>query len=260
MGAEDDESYAGDGEGPTTLEFVESFEIGRFAVSNFEFAAFVSAEGYSTDAERFGWSFVFLGLLPDVFPPTSAVASAPWWRQVYGASWRAPEGPGSDLLGREDHPVVHVSHNDALAFCNWAEVRLPTEKEWEAAARGGLRSTKFPWGNERSPQGRHMANIFTGEFPINNDAADGFVGTAPVDSFSPNAYGLYNVIGNVWEWCSDLFAVPRMSAPATEQFVIKGGSYMCHESYCRRYRLGARSSNEPSASVGNLGFRVARSL
>ncbi|MGW1888021.1 formylglycine-generating enzyme family protein [Streptomyces sp. NPDC001970] len=249
MGSED-APYPADGEGPVREVTVDPFTISATAVTNREFAAFADATGYRTDAERFGWSFVFAGFLPDGFPPTRAAAATPWWRQVHTSDWRHPEGPGSDVLGRRDHPVVHVSHNDALAYCRWSGTRLPTEAEWEYAARGGLEAKPFPWGDERDPAGEYRMNIFRGAFPDRNTAADGYPGTCPVDAFPPNGYGLFNTTGNVWEWCADLFA------PGAR--VLKGGSHMCHESYCLRYRTSARMGNTPDSSSGNTGFRVLR--
>jgi len=266
MGAEDPLAYPADGEGPVHEIFLSPFQIDTHTVSNERFAAFVASTGYVTDAERWGWSFVFGGLLPEDFPPTRAVAGAPWWRQVEGAQWRNPEGPHSELAGREDHPVVHVSHNDALAYCGWAGVRLPSEAEWEFAARGGLRGRAFPWGDELEPGGAHRMNVWQGEFPVRDTAADGHAGTAPVDSFAPNGYGLHNVTGNVWEWTADWFdpgwyrASPRddPSGPGAGSLrVTRGGSYLCHASYCRRYRVSARGANRPDDATGNIGFRVA---
>jgi formylglycine-generating enzyme required for sulfatase activity len=235
-------------------------------VTNAQFADFVAATGYVTDAERWGWAFVFGGLLPDDFPPTRAVASAPWWRQVHGADWAHPEGPQSDTRGREDHPVVQVSWNDAVAYCGWAGLRLPTEAEWEYAARGGLAGHHFPWGDELEPNGEHRMNVFQGTFPGDNRGDDGYLGTAPVAAFPPNGFGLHNVTGNVWEWCADWFAAdayrhhgaanPTGPASGTRR-VMRGGSYLCHASYCHRYRVDARSANEPDAGTGNLGFRPA---
>lgn len=235
----------GDGEEPRPGS-VDRYAISVTAVTNAEFAAFVDETGHRTDAERFGWSFVFGGLLPDDFPETHGVAAAPWWRQVEGAAWRHPEGPHSDLTGRADHPVVHVSWNDAAAYCEWAEARLPTEAEWEFAARGGSSST-FPWGDELEPGGRHMMNVFQGTFPADDTAADGWRGTCPVDAFEPNGFGIHNMVGNVWEWTSDPFS------PGTR--VLKGGSYLCHVSYCRRYRPAGRMGSTPDSSTGNIGFR-----
>jgi sulfatase modifying factor 1 len=265
IGSDDRLAYPDDGETTREVE-VSPFMIGACAVSNAAFADFVTATGYVTEAERFGWSFVFGGLLPDDFPPTRAVAAAPWWRQVYGADWRRPEGPGSDVAERGDHPVVHVSHNDALHFCGWTGTRLPTEAEWEFAARGGLAGAAFPWGDELEPGGEHRMNVWQGRFPTENTLDDGYFGTSPVDAFAANAYGLHNTTGNVWEWVSDWFdpGFRRRDArtdpagpPAGTHRVQKGGSHLCHASYCRRYRVAARQGNEPNSSAGNLGFRCA---
>jgi sulfatase modifying factor 1 len=268
MGSDATVAYPGDSEGPVHKVELSAFAIDAHAVSNDRFAGFVDATGYVTEAEQFGWSFVFGGFLPDDFPDTRGVASAPWWRQVYEAWWRRPEGPQSDLDGRGDHPVVHVSWNDALAYCRWSGTRLPTEAEWECAAVGGRSGgVPFPWGSELEPGGRHMMNVFQGTFPTTNTMEDGYAGTAPVDAYPPNGYGLYNMTGNVWEWCADWYDPtaygrseaqdPTGPADGTHR-VMRGGSYLCHVSYCRRYRVTARSGNSPDASTGNLGFRVAR--
>ncbi|MFF5764055.1 formylglycine-generating enzyme family protein [Streptomyces tanashiensis] len=266
MGAEDDWVVPGDGEGPVHPVRLASFWIDRCAVSNAAFRDFTEATGIITDAERYGWSFVFAGLLPGDFPDTRAVAEAPWWRQVYGACWRHPEGPGSDVDDRADHPVVHVSWNDATAYAAWAGKRLPTEAEWEFAARGGLEQRAFPWGDELEPGDEHRMNVWQGSFPDHNTAADGWYGTAPVTAYPPNGYGLHNMCGNVWEWCADWHspAYYRSSPRADPQGppvglgkAIRGGSYLCHASYCRRYRVSARSSSGPDSSTGNQGFRCA---
>jgi formylglycine-generating enzyme len=251
MGSDEDR-YPDDGESPARPVSVDPFRIAPCTVTNDEFAAFVAATGYGTTAEREGWSFVFGGLLPADFPPTRAVAQAPWWRQVHGADWRHPEGPGSGLEGRSDHPVVHVSWLDARAFCRWAGGRLPSETEWEYAARGGLDRRRYPWGDELTPDGEHRMNVFQGRFPEEDTGDDGFVGTAPVHSYAPNGHGLYNATGNVWEWTADRFG-PRRPG----QRVTRGGSYLCHDSYCWRYRCAARSGNTPDSSAGNIGFRMA---
>jgi formylglycine-generating enzyme len=263
MGSDDRFAYPADGETLREVE-VSAFRIDAQAVSNARFAEFVEATGHRTEAEQYGWSFVFAGLLPDDFPPTRGVAAAPWWRQVEGADWSHPEGPQSDLECRADHPVVQVTWNDATAYCEWAGLRLPTEAEWEFAARGGLEGTAFPWGDELEPGGKHRMNVWQGEFPVGNTLADGFYGTCPVGAFPPNAYGLYNATGNVWEWVADRHSVDFRSRdrrvdpegpPDGPLRVQKGGSYLCHASYCRRYRVAARQANEPDSSTGNLGFR-----
>ena len=207
-----------------------------------------------------------IGSVPTWARWNEAVAHAPWWRQVYGADWRHPDGPQSDLSGRADHPVVHVSWRDAQAFCAWSGTRLPTEAEWEFAARGGLVQQHFPWGSELEPGGAHRMNVFQGQFPSDDTAADGYAGTAPVHAFPPNGHGLYNMTGNVWEWCADWFdpgyyghgPVEDPGGPtAGAGRVMRGGSYLCHASHCNRYRVDSRSASEPDSSTGNLGFRVA---
>ncbi|MFD4190893.1 formylglycine-generating enzyme family protein [Amycolatopsis thermoflava] len=249
-----DDRWPYDGEAPAREVVTGAYRIGSCAVTNAEFAEFAEATGYRTDAERSGWSFVFAGLLPDDFPPTRGVAAAPWWRQVEGASWRRPEGPGSCADDRADHPVVHVTWHDAVAYCTWAGGRLPTEAEWERAARGGLTGKLFPWGDELQPAGRHRMNVWQGVFPSHNTAADGWYGTCPVDAFEPNAFGLYNTTGNVWEWCADwLDAAPGVRTGTCR--VAKGGSYLCHHSYCARYRVAARQGLPPNSTCGNVGFR-----
>jgi len=265
LGSDDALAYPEDGEGTREVE-LSAFRIDACAVVNDRFAEFVAATSYVTEAERFGWSFVFGGLLPDDFPPTRGVAGAPWWRQVEGADWRHPAGPQSDLVGRADHPVVHTSWNDAAAFCAWAGVRLPTEAEWEFAARGGLEGKAFPWGDELEPGGEHRMNVWQGDFPRYNTRADGYLGTSPVDAFAPNGYGLYDATGNVWEWTADWFDVALRQhdrgrdphgPPAGTSRLQKGGSHLCHASYCRRYRVAARQGNSPDSSTGNVGFRCA---
>jgi formylglycine-generating enzyme len=263
MGTDDPTGFPDDGEGPVRDVTVGPFRISAHPVTNEAFAEFVAATGYRTDAERWGWSFVFAGLLPDDFPPTQGAAAAPWWRRVDGARWDLPEGPHSDLDGRPDHPVVHVSWHDAEAYCRWSRSRLPTEAEWEYAARGGLDQARYAWGDELLPGGRHMANIWQGTFPSHNTLDDGYLGTSPVGSFPANGYGLVDCAGNVWEWCADVFrrdragSVVLLRSSFEEARVIRGGSYLCHDSYCDRYRVAARSSNTPDSTTGNMGFRVA---
>jgi formylglycine-generating enzyme required for sulfatase activity len=268
MGTDGRYGYPQDGEGPAHEVCLTPFSISRHTVTNAQFAAFVEATGFRTEAQSYGWSFVFAGFLPADYPPTRAVVGAQWWRQVEGADWAHPEGPSSAVDGRADHPVVHVSWNDARAFCEWASARLPTEAEWEYAARGGRVQARFPWGDELEPDGEHRMNVFQGGFPAENTVADGYAGTAPVQAFAPNGYGLHQVTGNVWEWTADWFdpgyytGSPRydpQGPPAGMGRVMRGGSYLCHASYCNRYRVDSRSSNSPDSSTGNLGFRVVRS-
>jgi formylglycine-generating enzyme required for sulfatase activity len=195
-----------------------------------------------------------------------AAGGTPWWINVRGADWEHPAGPRSNWQEIPDHPVVQVSWNDAQAYCRWAGRRLPTEAEWEYAARGGLTGKRYAWGDElHGPAGEHLCNIWQGEFPRNNTEADGFLATAPVRTFQPNGFGLYEVAGNVWEWCSDWF-LPKYyrNAPGDNPQgptigrgrVMRGGSFLCHDSYCNRYRVAARSSNTPDSASSNCGFRT----
>ncbi|MGA2742092.1 MAG: formylglycine-generating enzyme family protein [Bryobacteraceae bacterium] len=266
MGSDAAIGYPADGEGPVRAVTLEPFYIDRYPVTNGRFAEFVKATSYRTEAERFGWSFVFAGHLKDSGAAVAPVPNLDWWRRVDGANWRHPE-PGALIDGRESHPVVHVSWNDASAYADWAGKRLPTEAEWEYAARGGLEQKLYPWGDELTPAGRHLCNIWQGEFPTHDTAEDGFAGTCPVDAFPPNGYGLYSVAGNVWEWCLDWFSpdfhrigarVNPVGAPSGTAKVMKGGSYLCHASYCNRYRVAARTSNTPDSSTTNIGFRCVR--
>ncbi len=268
MGTDDDIGYPSDGEGPVRPVFVDPFYIDSSGVSNQQFEQFVSATNYKTEAELFGWSFVFHLLVPPKVTPTvnQAVAEVPWWWQVKGAYWRRPEGPGTNLKKRWDHPVVHISWKDATAYCKWSGKRLLTEAEWEYAARGGLEQKRYVWGDELTPGGKHMCNIWQGNFPDDNLAEDGYAGTSPSMSYAPNGFGIYDVAGNVWEWTADWFSPnfhvdgPLKSPkgpPSGGSRVIRGGSYLCHESYCNRYRVAARSANTPDSSTGNMGFRCA---
>jgi formylglycine-generating enzyme len=268
MGTDDQEGFPEDGEGPVRSVTLKPFYIDPCTVTNAEFQAFIDATGYKTEAEQFGWSFVFHLLVP---PETAkkvsqVVQKTPWWWNVEGASWKHPEGPESSIEARPDHPVVHVSWNDAMAYCQWSGKRLPTEAEWEYAARGGLVQKKYPWGDILKPEGKHMCNIWQGKFPDKNNASDGYQGTAPVRAFEPNGFGLYQVSGNVWEWCSDWFSrdyhlkastTDPQGPSAGQARVMRGGSYLCHKSYCNRYRVAARTANTPDSSTGNIGFRCA---
>ncbi len=276
MGTDSPEAFPADGEGPVRSVTVKPFFIDACCVTNVQFQCFVEATGYVTDAERFGWSFVFQGLLPKKFAQrlakNNAVVGLQWWLGVPGAYWRRPEGERSNIKDRMDHPAVHVSWNDAVAYCRWAGKRLPTEAQWEYAARGGLEQNTFAWGNELTPGGKHSCNIWQGKFPEHNTAEDGYVGTCPADAFPANGFGLYNVAGNVWEWIHDWFSPDhhKHDTPATRdnptgpdtgaQKVQKGGSFLCHRSYCNRYRVAARMFNTPDTSASNTGFRCVRDV
>jgi formylglycine-generating enzyme required for sulfatase activity len=272
MGTDAGYGYPADGEGPAHRVALAPFWIDVACVCNEEFNAFVNATGYKTEAERFGWSFVFFGHLSaaqQASVPRQKVVGSEWWCRVDGATWRHPEGPGTHIKKRWRHPAVHVSWNDARAYAAWAGKRLPTEAEWEYAARGGLAGHRFPWGDELEPEGRHRMNVWQGIFPTENTVADGHYGPAPVLSYKPNGFGLYCMTGNVWEWCWDGFdagyygrspAENPAGPAAAERRVMRGGSYLCHASYCNRYRVDARSSNTPDSSTTNLGFRCVRDV
>ena len=268
MGSASELVFQTDGEGPVRNIEINSFYLSKTAVTNTEFAAFVRETKYRTEAEKFGWSFVFQMFInsfkfnEELQSPTGT----PWWKKMDGSSWRHPRGPGSNIKSLINHPVVHISWNDAMEYCNWAGLRLPTEAEWEYAARGGLQQREFPWGDELTPDGKHRCNIWQGEFPIANSQDDGFRSTCPAKYYEPNNFGLYNIVGNVWEWQNDWFSTdfhtygqrqnPKGPSIGTSK-TIKGGSYLCHDSYCNRYRVSARSANTPDSSTGNLGFRCA---
>ena len=272
MGSESPESWQSDGEGPVREVSVRPFWIDETQVTNAQFAAFVEATGYVTEAQTFGWSFVFKGHLPRKLRERWADRSPPgvrWWIGVPQADWRHPRGHKSDLKGLDDHPAVHVSWNDAVAYCRWAGKRLASEAEWEYAARGGLVQKIYAWGDELEPAGVHKCNIWQGSFPDRDTAADGFAGTCPVRSYEPNGYGLWCVAGNVWEWVGDWFSPTHHKSAARDDprgpdagtaKVMRGGSYLCHASYCNRYRVAARTGNTPDSAATNCGFRCVRDV
>lgn len=273
MGTDYPRGFQSDGEGPVREVVVDPFYIDATTVTNAQFSKFIDATGFLTEAERFGWTFVFYDFISQETAKsvTQAIAGSEWWRRVDFGDWKHPDGPDSSIEDRMDHPVTQVSWLDAQAYCSWAGKRLPTEAEWEFAARGGLSQQIYPWGNDLVPNGEYMCNIFQGTFPEQNRMLDGFAGTAPVTSYQPNEFGLYCVSGNIWEWCADNWSPTfhrhpdapldnPTGPPEGTSRVIKGGSYLCHASYCNRYRNGARTSNTPDSTTGNLGFRCARSL
>jgi sulfatase modifying factor 1 len=279
-------------EKPAHLVRFDPFWMDTHSVTNARFAAFVAATGYVTTAERPLNLEDYPSAKPELAIPGALVFRmtegrvdltdlTQWWHYVPGASWRHPEGPGTDLTDREDHPVIHVSFADAEAYAAWAGKALPTEGEWEFAARGGLAGAEFVWGDEFLPGGKHMANTWQGPFPWRNFASDGFERTAPVGSYPPNGYGLFDMAGNVWEWTTDWYAArhPEAAAkpccvpenprgariegsydPRTRQFriprkVVKGGSFLCAPSYCRRYRPSARQPQMIDSAMSHIGFR-----
>ena len=274
MGDESDVGFAEDGEGPKRQVRLDPFYVDRYPVTNRQYQAFVKATHYRTEAESFGWSFVFHLLLPPYLlqklVADNRVVGLQWWIKVDGACWSRPEGPQSNIKKRLDHPVVHISWRDAAAYCQWAGKRLPTEAEWEYAARGGLVSKRYAWGDELTPGNLHRCNIWQGDFPTANSAEDGYVGTSPVFVYQANGYGLHDVAGNVWEWCNDWFSPDYhqrgepsenpTGPPRSDNKLMKGGSYLCHDSYCNRYRVAARTKNTPDSSTGNLGFRCVRDV
>jgi formylglycine-generating enzyme required for sulfatase activity len=268
MGSEGSQSVEADGEGPVRAVTLDPFYVDVSPVTNEQFAAFVRCTSHVTEAEHLGWSFVFAGHL-DIEDEANRVdvLDLTWWRRVPGADWRHPEGPNSTLQSRQDCPVVHVSWRDAAAYAAWAGKRLPTEAEWEYAARGGLEQKDFPWGNDLTPGAQHRCNIWQGSFPTEDLGEDGYTRPCPVRAFPPNEFGLYSATGNTWEWCQDWFhthyhvygtrrdpAGPDSGSVKT----MKGGSYLCHASYCNRYRPAARTANALDTTTTNLGFRCVR--
>jgi formylglycine-generating enzyme len=270
MGTDDPEAFPDDGEGPIREVQLAPFWVDTTAVTNRQFDAFVRDTHYKTEAEKFGWSFVFYNQLPEKKRGQlvrDQVMDLEWWCRVDGADWRHPEGPGSHVKKRGAHPVLHVSWQDAAAFAAWAGKRLPTEAEYEYAARGGLEQKRYPWGDDLTPFGKHRCNIWQGNFPYEDMGDDGFTAPGPANAFSPNGYGLYNMSGNAWEWCLDWWSpVFHIKGPRENPFgptrgerkVMRGGSFLCHDSYCNRYRVGARTSNTPGSSTSNISFRCVR--
>jgi len=268
---------------PIHEAFVNDFWMDEHEVTNAQFARFVEATGYITVAERALNPEDFPGVSKDLLVPGSAVFTPPeehvdlgnhlqWWKYVPEASWRRPKGPSSTIKGKENEPVVQVSYEDAEAFAKWAGKRLPTEAEWEYAARGGMKGKKYYWGDELKPGGKWVANTYQGDFPAKNSVEDGFVDAAPVKTFPANPYGLYDMEGNVWEWCSDFYRPdayehaeknnpkgPADSFDPTEPGLVKrvqrGGSFLCNDQYCERYKAGSRGKGEVSSASNNLGFR-----
>lgn len=266
---------------------VSPFYMDEHEVTNDQYAAFVKATGYITVAERPLDPKDFPNVDPKLLVPGSAVFKAPnqvqgmqnhlqWWDYIPGANWRHPEGPESTIKGKGDHPVTQLAYEDAEAYAKWAGKRLPTEAEWEFAAKEGRHTDEtYYWGNEKTPHGEWMANIFQGTFPTNNSKEDGYESTAPVKHFPPNLYGLYDMEGNVWEWCSDFYRPdyyanspkenPKGPAesydpqePGAVKRVQRGGSFLCNDQYCERYKAGSRGKGEVNSPTNNVGFRCVK--
>ena len=257
-----------DEEAPLRTSKIKDFWMDNITVTNARFAQFVAQTSYQTEAERFGNSFVFKGLLDQDDFFDKAVVSAPWWRAVEGACWHNPTGTKYPSQADPLHPAVHISWHDAQAFAKWAGGRLPNEAEWEHAARGGQGDVKYPWGDddpgERYDDGAEAScNIWQGRFPDDNHIKDGFYGTAPAKHYAPNAFGLYQMCGNIWEWTAQSFKVRSLKKQIREAHrdkvgfkITKGGSFLCHHSYCYRYRIAARTANSPDSSTSHQGFRL----
>lgn len=265
MGDSSGDGNPADGELPVHAVHLDGFRIDNTSVTNEAFSVFVDETGYITDAERFGFSAVFyLSLAAPKSDIMGFTDETPWWASVRYADWTCPGGQNSSIEKLSNHPVVHVSWNDAVAYCKWANRRLPTEAEWEYASRGGIEKARYPWGDLLIRDG-WRCNIWQGRFPTDNTQEDGWLSSAPVRAYEPNGYGLWQTVGNVWEWCSDWFDVDYYSTspkrnpggpPAGASKVLRGGSFLCHNSYCNRYRNSARSSNTPDSSMSNAGFRT----
>ena len=274
IGSNKKNGFEYDFEGPKVTVKIDSFYIDETQVTNEEFKKFVDETRYITEAERMGWSYVFRYFLPDNIENKIEVHKAPWWIAVENANWRAPLGEGSSINEIMNHPVVHVTRNDAVAYCKWAGKRLPTEAEWEVAAKGGTDNEEYFWGDELKSEMNKYCNTWQGEFPSLNTKEDGYDGTAPVKTYLPNGYGLYEMIGNVWEWCAnpgklELKTFDKVSGKDfwsehqsidDELYAITGGSFLCHASYCNRYRVCARNSNTAMSSSQNMGFRCVKDI
>ena len=255
-----------DGEGIIRRASLRAFSMECHAVSVARFATFVSETGYRTEAEEIGWSYVFRGLLsrPDAADVLGGYDKAGWWWAIRGAYWRFPSGP-EEPAAPCDHPVTQVSWNDARVFAAWSGGRLPTEVEWEHAARGGLDERRYPWGDSEPTDEKAYCNIWQGRFPDTNTCIDGYYGTAPVDAFSPNSAGVCNASGNVWEWTADPYRIPSLKSKAKArnaeaqrhgERILNGVSFLCHPSYCWRYRIAARTGRAPDTAASHTGFRV----
>ena len=247
------------------MDFIkfENFEISSTLMTNREYKKFVDETQYITTAEKLGNSFVFYDFIEKDTPSQKALGT-PWWHLVEGANWKHPFGPSSDIHNLEDHPVVHVSFADAKAYCQWANLRLPNEVEWEVAANPNNVSTKFPWGDALKLHDNYMCNTWTGEFPRINTKADGFYGSSPVKHYPANAAGMYDVVGNVWEWSANKASdsinniKTTMDINSDEWVSARGGSFLCHKSYCNKHVIGARNKFQADTTASNLGFRVLK--